>query len=198
MTRRIPLLATAALLLGPLAACGGDDSDAAGDSASSETPSASSSTTPDSTESTEESTEESPEESTGSGADLTAAEQAYCDKVAGARKELSGAGGGSIAVSAAVKAMQDITRLAPADVRPAWESLSSTAATVQDVVRKAGLELEDLENPESLGGLSGKQQRILTEGLQGVDIAGLQQDSAVITEQVGELCGLQLSPGTTP
>jgi hypothetical protein len=85
--------------------------------------------------------------------------------------------------------------VAPADVRPAWESLSSTAATVQDVVRKAGLELKDLENPESLGGLSSKQQRILTEGLQGVDIAGLQQDSAVITEQVGELCGLQLSPG---
>ena len=194
MTRWTPLLAVAALLLGPLAACGGDDSDAAGDGASSETPSASSSTTPDSTESAEE----SPDESSDAGADLTAAEQAYCDKVAGARKELSGDGGGSIAVSAAVQAMQDITEVAPADVRPAWESLSNTAATVQAVVRKAGLKLEDLEDPESLGGLTGKQQRILTEGLQGVDIAGLQQDSAVITEQVGQLCGLQLEPGATP
>lgn len=191
MTRRIPLLAVAALLLGPLAACGGDDSDTAADSASSETPSASSSTTPDSTESPEEPTEEP----TGAGAELTAAEQAYCDKVAGAREELSGAGGGSIAASEAIEAMQDITEVAPADVRPAWESLSTTAATVQEVVREAGLKLEDLQNPQSLGGLSGKQQRILTQGLQGVDIAKLQQDSAVISEQVGELCGLQLSPG---
>jgi len=203
MTRRIPLLAVAARLLGPLAACGGDDSDTAADSASSETPSASSSTTPDSTESpeepTEEPTEESPEESTeespGAGAELTAAEQAYCDEVAGAREELSGAGGGSIAASEAIQAMQDITEVAPPDVRPAWESLSTTAATVQEVVREAGLKLEDLQNPQSLGGLSGKQQRILTQGLQGVDIAKLQQDSAVISEQVGELCGLQLSPG---
>jgi hypothetical protein len=194
MTRRIPLVAVAALLLGPLAACGSDDSDAAGDAATSETPSASSSTAPDSSDSPEEPTEEP----TGSDGDLTAAEQAYCDKVAGARKELSGAGGGSIAVSAAVEAMQDITQVAPADVRPAWESLSSTAATVQDVVRKAGLELEDLENPEALGGLTAKQQRILTDGLQGVDVAGLQQDSAVIAEQVRELCGLQLAPGATP
>jgi len=192
MSRRMTLVAVAALLLGPLAACGSDDSDTAGDSASSETPSASSSTTPDSPESPEE----TPGETPGSGADLTGAEQAYCDEVAQSRAELSGAGGGNIATSAAVQAMQDITDVAPADVRPAWESLSSTAATVQDVVRKAGLDLKDLENPESLGGLSSKQQRILTEGLQGVDIAGLQQDSAVITEQVGELCGLQLSPGS--
>jgi hypothetical protein len=194
MTRRAPLLAVVAMLLGPLAGCGGDESDAAGDSASSETPSASPSTTPDSTESPKETPEESPD----SDAELTAAEQTYCDEVASARKELSGAEGGGIAVSTAVQALRDVTELAPADVRPLWESLSSTAATVNRVVRKAGLELEDLQNPESLGGLTSKQQRILTEGLQGLDIAQLQQDSAVITQQVGELCGLQLSPGGAP
>jgi hypothetical protein len=196
MTRRIPALAVAVLMLGPLAACGGgDDSDSAGDSATSESPSSPTSATP---ESTGPESPAPPEESTGSEADLTASEQAYCDEVAGAREELSGSGAGGIGAGAAVEALEDIARLAPTDVRPAWQSLSSTAATVQEVVRKAGLKLEDLEDPQSLGSLTGKQERILTEGLTGVDIAGLQQDSAVISEQVGQLCGLQLSPGASP
>jgi hypothetical protein len=191
MTRRTTALAAAVLMLGPLAACSGDESDSSGEAASSETPSASAGTpAPGDTESAEETR-------TDSGADpdaeLTAADKAYCDEVATARKALSGAGG-AVAVASAVEALQDVSRLAPADVRPEWQSLADTAAKVQATVSKAGLKIEDLEDPASLGNLTSKQQRILTEGLQGLDVTRLQQDSAVISEQVGELCGIALTP----
>ena len=188
MTRRTNALAAAVLLLGPLAACSGDESDSAGESASTEAPSESASTP---APSDAETAEETP---TDSGTELSAADQAYCDEVANARKELSGNGGGAVAVASAVEAFQEVSRLAPADVRPAWQSLATTAAKVQATVSKAGLKIEDLEDPSALGGLSSKQQRILTEGLQGLDVTQLQQDSAVISQQVGELCGIALTP----
>ena len=83
MTQRTTALAAAVLMLGPLAACSGDESDSSGEAASSETPSASAGTpAPGDTESAEETR-------TDSGADpdaeLTAADKAYCDEVATAR-----------------------------------------------------------------------------------------------------------------
>lgn len=193
MTRRTPALAVAVLLLAPLTGCGGDESgadepqaaDTASSSAPSETPSAS-----------------EPEPS-GTGVDSdaspTGADKAYCDRVASARGAIADTTSGNAGVAGVLRTLDDITRLAPDDIRPQWEVLGSTIGKVQAAVRKAGLQLDDLTDPEAITELTAKQRSVLTKSLQGVDVAALPQASQEIADNVGEVCGIELFPeGVAP
>jgi hypothetical protein len=197
MTRRTPALAVALLLLAPLTGCSDDESGGeepqAADSATSDAPSSDPSDSPSASE------PEPSDTGVNSDASPTGADKAYCDKVASARGEIADTTAGDAGVDGVLRTLDEITRLAPDDIRPQWEVLGSTIGKVQAAVEKAGLDVEDLTDPEAITKLTAKQRTVLTKALQGVDVAALPQASQEIADNVGEVCGIELFPeGVAP
>jgi len=189
MTRRTPALAVALLLLAPLSACSSDESGAeepqAADTATSSAPS----------ETPSESEPEPGDTAAGSDASPTGADKEYCDKVASARGVIADPTSGDAGVSGVLRKLNEITRLAPDDIRPQWQVLGDTIGEVQAAVKKAGLELQDLTDAEAISDLTAKERTVLTKALQGVDVAALPQAGQQIAADVSEKCGIELFPG---
>lgn len=198
MSRRIPAVVTALLVIGAVTACGGDDSAEAGGSASTPPSSAATpdtSTPPSDAPSTTPSTTPGATPSVNPQAKPTGADKEYCDAVEQAQSELADTSAATDkSVRQVVDALDQIARLAPADVRPQWQLIGDTVGEVRAATRKAGIDLADLSDPEALAQLTDAQKKALTQGLQKVDTSGLPQANQDITAQVADLCGFTLSP----
>lgn len=198
MSRRIPAVVAALLVLGPVTACGGDDSAQAGGSASTPPSSAATpdaSTPPSAGASTTPGPTPGATPSVNPDARPTGADKEYCDAVTEAQSELADTTAATDeSVEQVVDALDEIARLAPADVREQWQLIGETVAEVRAVTRKAGVDLADLSDPQALAELTDAQKRALSEGLQKVDTSGLPQANQEIAAQVADLCGVALAP----
>lgn len=192
MSRRTFASVAAVLVLGSLTACGdegGDSGSSASAPASSSAPASGGPTVP-------------PGPSVNADAAPTGADKVYCDAVVKAQRDLADTTAASDnSVKRVASALDEITRLAPSDVRQQWQLVADTVQQVRAAARKAGIDVADLYDVNVLEKLTPEQKQALTEGLSAIDSTGLPQANQDIATQVAQVCGVALSsagPVSTP